>query len=360
MERRLLVSSAGGHARCGDAGLLRIAARLHGFSSALRHIAANDTRLAPFLRIAVLAPHSARIPRFLRLDPPGRKRAYGKRDGPNFTHARPDTGGRRLHERINALILTMKKNLIRVFLTMALCALSAMAAGCAVPESSPAEATAQIGPAQQPADAPAQPVASPLSEQSPPETPHALPAPYTALIAQYAEALRIAGDETLDTESKNAAYGADVAFEWRANPQPVYYALWDADGNGSDELLIAALTEGNPSYYDVFTLDNGRAARLFDLDFGYRTNLDVYGDGAFKVTWSNSAFESGVDYYRLNGAAVEALAAFVITSSAEDPNTMVYLHDGVEVTEAAYETLLLEYDAAGAPSLTWVDMAKAG
>lgn len=238
-----------------------------------------------------------------------------------------------------------KRGALSALLAILLCLLLSAAFGCAAPEKTPKD--------------PPQEERTPVSPTQ--AAPFAgLPAPYVEVLAQYAKAIENDYYKSLDAGERDAAFGQYVAFEWRANPRPAYYALLDLDGNGTDELFIGALEGGTPTIYDVLSVEDGQAARLFDLDFGYRTNMDVYADGTLKVSWSNSAFESGEDYYKAQGTAVELLASFTVTGDMGSPNKMRYAQDGAEISQDDFTARTGAYEAAGPQAFAWVSVADAG
>lgn len=186
----------------------------------------------------------------------------------------------------------------------------------------------------------------------------ATPAAYRAILEQYADAEANGYYASVDPDARDAAFGADVALEWRANPQSAVYALTDLDGDGADELLLAAGPAEGRTLYDLFCLDAEKAARPLAMDFGYRVTLSVLADGRLAVRWSNSAFESGCDYYRLAGAEAVLLASLAVTQAADDPAALRYLYDNEPVDEARYDRLTAEYEAVGERALTWLPVAE--
>lgn len=94
--------------------------------------------------------------------------------------------------------------------------------------------------------------------------------------------------------------GNYVAREYVCNhTEDIYYSFYDVDQNGVDELLVATLSEGKPHYYDILSFDGEKPYRLFDMDFGYRVNLEVYTDGTLEIMMSNSAVEYICEYYQI-------------------------------------------------------------
>ncbi len=73
------------------------------------------------------------------------------------------------------------------------------------------------------------------------------------------------------------------------------YALHDIDGNGTAELIIAAMDTGFIA--DVYTMKDGKAEYLFS---GHqRSTYDIAGNGMIMNFWTGSNLTAGYDYYQL-------------------------------------------------------------
>ena len=73
------------------------------------------------------------------------------------------------------------------------------------------------------------------------------------------------------------------------------YALADADGDGSPELLLKSLE--SPFVYDVFTLVDGQLTQLLTSD--EQDSYRMYEDGYVEYQWSQSDKVKGTDYFRI-------------------------------------------------------------
>ena len=236
------------------------------------------------------------------------------------------------------------KKLFTVLLAVALIML--LAAGCNVMEKITSQPEAPVVEAETPVQP--EPEAQTPAEPEPAEQPKA--DPYAEILAQYLEAVQ-------NGYSADGEFGEFVAFEWRANPQPVYYALKDIDANGTEELIIAAGEDvSNLGHYDIWTADGDTAVRPFDMDFGYRSNFDVLADGVIEVSWSNSAFESGCDYYRLEGAQATLVTSIYTTVDMDQPDVLLYMQDGLDIGEQAWNTLTDGYRAADKMAFDWISV----
>ncbi|MDD3244263.1 MAG: hypothetical protein PHD32_11150 [Eubacteriales bacterium] len=206
------------------------------------------------------------------------------------------------------------------------------------------------------------PLASPAATASP--APTATPAPTTAaqpydgVIAQYEIALKNNFFADLDVDARNKAMGQYIAEELKNNPNPVSYALCDLDGNGTQEMIIGAAPKGETlGNYDILGWDGAKAVRLFDMDFGYRTNFDVYTGGIIEVTWSESAFESGYDFYKVDGAKATLVCSVKSVVNTENTNEMLYYKDNKKVDQKAYDSTISGYESKGKQTLTWTAIA---
>lgn len=250
----------------------------------------------------------------------------------------------------------MKKH--NVMLPALLLALTmALTTGCTAGAANGAEPPVTLpAETQQPTEAPTetqQPAQAPIETQQPAEA--EIPAAYAAILAQYADAEANGYYQSVDAADRDAAFGVDTALEWRINPRPAQYALCDLDGDGTHELIIAAAAEdGEYVNYDIWAMDGDTAVRLFDFDFGYRATFAVYADGLIAVTFSNSAFESGVDMYRVDGAKARLAASFVTRSSEDNPDTVEYLSDGAPLTQEEWDAKIAEFTAAGMLTIAFI------
>lgn len=193
---------------------------------------------------------------------------------------------------------------------------------------------------------------------------------YAPILSQYQAAVdNQFYQDILNGNSDNwDSIGADINFELlsasRNYPQfSVYYALMDVNQNGSLELIIGGADDsGIVTNYDIFCAQNGQPVHLFpEMQFGYRTNLRILSDGTLMVTWSDSAFESGYDFYRISseGCLPELIESISIHSNMED-TTLHYYHDteGVnEITEEAFQQILDSYQNMSNAEVPWVEIS---
>ena len=156
------------------------------------------------------------------------------------------------------------------------------------------------------------------------------------------------------------SFGKDIGSEIR-HAQKVYYALYDIDGNGIQELIIGGGEDAsNPWNYDLYTYDGSKAVHVFpDFEFGYRTNFSLYENGIIEVFYSGSAAESGNDFYRMNaaGTGAEIVENFSIIGSLDGDTTVITYYQGKNViTENEYNQKIQEYEVALQTPFSWTEI----
>ena len=186
---------------------------------------------------------------------------------------------------------------------------------------------------------------------------------YDAVLEEYRDMVRNDFYEAFrDTDDFDSKFGADIGYELRNQKQDLFYALYDFDGNGTEELIIGGgLNAGTdpvfaPWNYDLYAFDGSQAVHVFpDMDFGYRTNFFLYGDGIIGVEYSSSAAESGTDFYRIDGTGAELVDAFTAVGRLEnDESVFSYFQNGEEITEEAYHAGISGYQSLPADTLSWI------
>lgn len=190
---------------------------------------------------------------------------------------------------------------------------------------------------------------------------------YEVVLSQYRDMVQNDFYEALqDTEEYESSFGQDIGFEIRNQKQNIYYALYDLDGNGTEELVIAggegaaSAPDFAPWNYDLYGYDGTKVVHLFpDVDFGYRTNFSLYDNGIIEVFYSSSAAESGVDFYKIgaDGITPELVDSFAISGRMEEDETIIsYLQNGSEITEEAYNEGIQSYEVPLSTALDWIQI----
>ena len=187
---------------------------------------------------------------------------------------------------------------------------------------------------------------------------------YGDIIAEYRDMVQNNFyQDLLDKEDLLAyenSFGKDIGSEIR-HAQKVYYALYDIDGNGTQELIIGGGEDAsNPWNYDLYTYDGSKVVHVFpDFEFGYRTNFSLYENGIIEVFYSGSAAESGNDFYRMNaaGTGAEIVENFSIIGSLDGDTTVITYYQGKNViTENEYNQKIQEYEVALQTPFSWTEI----
>ncbi len=206
-----------------------------------------------------------------------------------------------------------------------------------------------------------------ITEQ--PETPADGTAVYKDVLSQYRDMVQHDFyKEFLDSDDYESHFGKDIGIEIRAHRQGIFYALYDIDGNGTEELIIAGeegdIGVSNPAFapwnYDLYSYDGSKVVSVFpEMEFGYRTNFSLYDNGVIGVSYSGSAAESGTDFYKIgsDGITPELLDSFSVVwqLEGEEPKASYYQKDK-EITEEAYKDCLQDYETPLPEELSWQEI----
>lgn len=101
------------------------------------------------------------------------------------------------------------------------------------------------------------------------------------------------------------------------------YALYDIDGNGTEEMLISLGEDDYYSICDVYASDGKKAYRMFYEDtIGDRSLLTIYTDGIMYIYSSGGAAYGGGSFYRIDADGYTPVLLEEYTFDAmEYPNT---------------------------------------
>ena len=173
--------------------------------------------------------------------------------------------------------------------------------------------------------------------------------------------------DLLGSDDYDSSFGEHIGFEIRTSRKAVFYALYDIDGNGTKELIIAGGEEGigvsnsafSPCNYDIYGHDGVDVVPIFpDMDFGYRTNFSLYENGIIGVSYSYSAAESGVDFYQIgsDGFTPELVDSFSVVHLEGEEPAWNYFQKGNEITEEEYKASWQSYGVALTAGLDWEEI----
>lgn len=232
-------------------------------------------------------------------------------------------------------------------------------AAAGTPDKAPVEteSPAEEGPAE--AESPA--------EEAPAGTEHPAADIYDPILAQYKDMVQNDFyEDLLGTDIYDSSFGEDIGFEIRTYKQNIFYALYDIDGNGTMELIIAGGENGvsNPAFspwnYDLYGYNGTKAVHIFpEMEFGYRTNFSLYENGVIEVFYSGSAAESGVDFYRIgsDGFTPELVDSFAAVGHLEgEEPVFTYSQNGNEITGEEYSARIQSYAVALTTGLDWIQI----
>lgn len=195
---------------------------------------------------------------------------------------------------------------------------------------------------------------------------------YEDVIAQYRDMVQ--HDfyiEFLDSDDYESHFGEDIGEEIRAHRQSVFYAFYDIDGNGTEELIIAG-EEGDigvsnpafaPWYYDIYGYDGSKVVSLFpDMELGGRSNFSLHGDGVIEVVHSLTLGEICIEIYKIgNDGVTPELVDRFYTAADLTGEKAVYTYfqngqTGSEISEEAYRSALQSYETPIAEELIWEEI----
>lgn len=196
---------------------------------------------------------------------------------------------------------------------------------------------------------------------------------YEDVIAQYRDMVQHDFyQDFLNSDDYESHFGKDIGVEIRSRQRNIFYAFYDIDGNGTEELIIAG-EEGDvgvsnpafaPWYYDIYGYDGSKVVSLFpDMELGGRTNFSLYGDGVIEISHSLPRRELAIDIYKMgnDGVTPELVGTFYTVANLEGEKAVfTYYHkgtkNGIEITEEMYRSALHNYETPLAEELHWEEI----
>ena len=174
--------------------------------------------------------------------------------------------------------------------------------------------------------------------------------------------------DLLGSDNYDSSFGEHIGSEIRTSKKAVFFTLYDIDGNGTKELIIAGGEDGigvsNPAFsscnYDIYGYDGTNVFHIFpEMEFGYRTDFSIYENGIIGVYYSYSAAESGVDFYRIgsDGFTPELVDSFsaVWHLEGEEP-VCTHFQKENEISEEEYKTNVQSYTVTLTEGLDWIEI----
>ncbi len=164
-------------------------------------------------------------------------------------------------------------------------------------------------------------------------------AEYSDPIAEPSEETDASGYDKLIAMARDALENFDGNYPEEQPFSSVIYQNWDyetlgylirdLDGNGIDELIFGANTDGwdkdggwDGIVYDIYTTVNGEVFRV--LDGWERNRYYLCENGCIANEGSSSAFESSYSYYRYNGTELTLVESVLYNSLHDEENPWFY------------------------------------
>lgn len=184
---------------------------------------------------------------------------------------------------------------------------------------------------------------------------------YVDILHSYYEVL------SLDYETYNQMGGHDsglfhadhVVVYYHAKPSEIVYALYDIDGDGVDELLIANGSYKNVNIVDVYTLKEGEAIEVIDEPtLSDRSRLYIMPDGTMVILGSNGASISNYHFFEIrNNLPVETYSTTLFFEEwVYDPSIDDKPCSGEEVNQRYRELWQYVDDAIAPEDFEWYSL----
>lgn len=195
---------------------------------------------------------------------------------------------------------------------------------------------------------------------------------YEDVLAQYRDMVQHDFyQDFLNSDDYESHFGKDIGVEIRSRQRNIFYAFYDIDGNGTEELIIAG-EEGDvgvsnpafaPWYYDIYGYDGSKVVSLFpDMELGGRSNFSLHGDGVIEIVDSLTQGEICIEIYKIgNDGVTPELVDRFYTAADLTGEKAVYTYfqngqTGSEISEEAYRSALHNYETPLSEELHWVEI----
>lgn len=145
---------------------------------------------------------------------------------------------------------------------------------------------------------------------------------YTDLIAQARDVLENSDGNYPEEEPFSHVFYQHWEYE------TLGYLIKDIDGNGVDELIFGANTDGwdnggwDGIIYDIYTIVNGEVFHV--LDGWERNRYYLCENGCIANETASSAFEFSYDYYAYNGTGLTLVESVIHNSRHDEENPWFY------------------------------------
>lgn len=192
---------------------------------------------------------------------------------------------------------------------------------------------------------------------------------YQPVINDYLKALK-AGKYTSDTSYVNY----EIFSIGKTKPYKLYYALYDFDHNGVNELIVVGGSKEkaakNPkrtsqsigwdyTVYNVFTLNNGKIVDNV-LFLGYRYFLTPMSDGSFWFRGAHNGFSGVYAQYKFNELGTQLQQVLQITYERDKNTNDISIKDenGKKYTQIEVDNLLDSVEAVNSDNMIWLEIGS--
>ena len=118
---------------------------------------------------------------------------------------------------------------------------------------------------------------------------------YSSIIEEYRNAINDKDDVNLKEKYPN------VNFNYVYDGNNFYYAFYDMDNNGTDELFIST-SDSHDGFSDIFTYNGSNPVRLSEVSTYYhRIKTKIYDNGIMYVHFAGSSQAGSLNFYKIAG-----------------------------------------------------------
>lgn len=192
---------------------------------------------------------------------------------------------------------------------------------------------------------------------------------YQPVIDNYLKALKV-GNYTPDTSYVNF----EIFSVGKTKPYKLYYALYDFDHNGVNELIVAGGNKEKFSkdsrrtsqfigwdltVYNVFTLNNGKIIDNISL-LGYRYFLTPMSDGSFWFRGPHSGFSGVYAQYKFNELGSQLKKVLEITYERDSKTNKLSIEDenGKKYNQTEVDNLLDSVAPVNSDDMIWIEIGS--
>ena len=169
---------------------------------------------------------------------------------------------------------------------------------------------------------------------------------YQEITSEYQAVIGV--DSTAFLNAPESYFNGDhvaVCYYHMYHGENFYYAYYDIDGNGMEELLIGVGTDGSIRIVDLHGFDGERAVQLVDeITLGDRSRLTIMDDGSLYMFGSGGAAVGSHTLWRMSnsGYSLDEIFEYVYDFNA-GYDGIYHGSDGSVITDAEFNTMMETY-----------------